>query len=65
MPSGIRCYRNRPAIVTATPTNTPPDTDALLLRPDGYIAWAATGTDDSQSLGHALTITAGTPTSAT
>ncbi|WP_373284222.1 aromatic-ring hydroxylase C-terminal domain-containing protein [Nocardia paucivorans] len=58
-------WAGRLTAVTATPAGTPPDTDALLLRPDGYIAWAATGTADPQSLVDTLTTMMGTPTAVT
>ncbi|MYR46946.1 FAD-dependent monooxygenase [Streptomyces sp. SID5910] len=40
-------WRDRVDIVTAAPTETVPhDSSAVLLRPDGYVAWAAPGSHD-------------------
>ena len=44
----------RSAVVTGTAEHFP-DTDALLIRPDGYVAWSARGrTDDPVTLAAAL-----------
>jgi bifunctional hydroxylase/dehydrase len=40
-------WRDRVDIVTARPTgDVPHDSSAVLLRPDGYVAWAAPGSHD-------------------
>jgi bifunctional hydroxylase/dehydrase len=39
-------WTDRVDVVTATPVDGPlPDTSAVLLRPDGHVAWAAPGSD--------------------
>jgi 2-polyprenyl-6-methoxyphenol hydroxylase-like FAD-dependent oxidoreductase len=38
-----------------------PPADALLIRPDGYLAWVATGADDPAALRHALRTWFGDP----
>ena len=38
----------------AEPSAAEPSAAALLIRPDGYVAWAATGADDPAALRHAL-----------
>jgi bifunctional hydroxylase/dehydrase len=54
-------WSDRVDIVTATPHDPSVPAANLLVRPDGYIAWAATGDDQRVTLTEALTRWFGAP----